>query len=262
MKKNDLNAFANQIETFVPGVAMDCVVLGYQDNSLHVLLLKYRNTDAWALPGGFLPKDCEMDDQVSIILKERTQVEGIFLTQFHTFSSINRNWKHNELSHKAVDHFISIWPKETLALFERWAKQRFISTAYVALVDAKKVTPVPDFLSESCQWVPVDILPNLISDHELIIARALKFLRTQLNYLPVGRELLDEKFTMTDLQSLYEVILDKKLDRGNFYRKIMKLNILIRHEKLMTGAQNKAPYLYSFNDEIYNHLIEEGIGFS
>ncbi|MEM7487226.1 MAG: NUDIX hydrolase [Bacteroidota bacterium] len=261
MKETDFYSLENKIKTFVPGISLDCVVFGYQDRSLHILLLKCRNTDVWALPGGFLPANSEMEEEACNILEERTGAKNIYLTQFYTFSSLKRGWNCNELSAKTFRLARSIWPKEFLPTFDLWFNQRFISTAFVALVDAKKVTPTPDFISEACLWVPVKELPQLILDHGVIIKKALEYLRTRINYLPIGKELLDEKFTMIDLQVLYEAILGKQLDRGNFYRKIMKLNMLKRHEKLMTGAQNKAPYLYSIDNKVYDQLIINGIGF-
>lgn len=254
--------FINRIEGFMPGVSMDCVVFGYHNRSLHVLLLKYRNTEAWALPGGFLPADAEMDEVVGQILEERTGVNDIFLEQFYTFSSIERNWDCNELSKSTFQEVASYWPTEHMPKLKSWFNQRFISTAYMAMVDSRKVNPVPDNVSDECDWVPIQNIPPLVLDHREMIDKALQHIRTQINYLPIGRSLLGDKFTMSDLQFLYEAILGRELDRGNFQRKIMKLNMLIRHEKLMTGAQNKAPYLYSIDDKIYDRLLLEGIGFT
>ena len=262
MERDSIGSFLNKIANCVPGISLDCVVFGYQQGSLHVLLLKYRNTEAWALPGGFLPRNAEMDDAVSVILEERTKVGGIFMDQFHTFSSLDRNWDFNELSRSTFQQVSANWSARERSILEPWFRQRFISTAYVALVDPGKVVPKPDFTSEECTWVPVQHLPPLVLDHREMIDKALQHVRTQVNFFPVGRSLLGEKFTLGDLRSLYEVILGKKLDRGNFQRKIMKLNMLTRHEKLMTGAQNKAPYLYSIDDRVYDQLLEDGIGFS
>ncbi len=250
------------IETSFPGVSLDCVVLGYRKRSLHVLALRYKNDSAWALPGGFLPETAEMGEAAQEILKRRTGVENIYLDQFHTFSSLNRGWDSNEISRRGFETVKANWSGEDKPLFERWFSQRFISTAYFALVDCNKVNPVPDHISDECTWVAVSELPDFILDHREIIKKALMHLRRQMNYLPIGRELLPEKFTIVDLQSLYETILGRKLDRGNFQRKMMKLNMLVRHEKLMTGAQNKAPYLYSIDHVVYDELLRNGIGFS
>ena len=250
-----------RIPGFVPGISLDCVVFGYENRNLQVLLLKYRNTNAWALPGGFLPQESEMDEAAISILQERTGVRNIFLDQYHTFSGLDRDWDRNQLSKSTFEKIKAYWTGEDLSILEAWFDQRFISTAYVAMVDSRKVMPALGYASEACEWIPIQNLPPLILDHEQMIHKALQHLRTQINHLPIGRELLGEKFTMADLQSLYEAILGKSLDRGNFQRKIMKLNILIRHEKLMTGAQNKAPYLYSINDDVYDRLLKEGIGF-
>lgn len=244
----------------VPGISIDCVVFGYKERALHILALQY-DDKAWALPGGFLPKNAEMDTVATEILEARTGVSNIFLEQFYTFSSLDRSWDCNELSASGFEAAKSNWPKEDQPMLARWFEQRFISTAYFALVDCRKVRPIPDAISKNCTWVSIKKLPDFILDHKLIITKALSHLRKQINYLPIGRELLEDKFTMLDLQVLYETILDKKLDRGNFQRKIMKLNMLIRHEKLMTGAQNKAPYLYSIDHDVYDQLIKNGIGY-
>ena len=129
--------------------------------------------------------------------------------------------------------------------FEQLVTQRYISTAYFALIDATKVNPKPDMYGQLCSWIPVTDVPEMVLDHNKIVEKALIKLRKRINYLPIGKTLMPEKFTMSDFQTLYEAILGKTLDRGNFQRKIMKLGFLIRNEKLMTGAQNKAPFLYS-----------------
>ncbi len=254
--------FLNRMNGFMPGVSMDCVVFGYHDQNLQVLLLRYKNTRAWALPGGFLPRDREMDEVASEILDERTGVGDIFLQQFQTFASLDRGWGSNALSRQVFEQLLKQWPKDQVPALKAWLNQRFISTAYVALVEAERVNPKPDSLSAECRWIAFDELPQLVLDHELIVRQALRFIQTRMNYLPVGRSLLAERFTMSELQSLYEAILGKSLDRGNFQRKMLKLGVLVRHEKRMTGAANKAPYLYSIDHEVYDRLLRDGIGFS
>ena len=130
------------------------------------------------------------------------------------------------------------------------------------MVNLNDTKPKPDGFSELCEWKSIDSLPNMILDHSKILQSALLHLKIQLNYLPIGISLLPKKFTMQDLRKLYEAILGKSLERSNFQRKLLKLDILIRHEKQMTGAANKAPYLYSFNIDNYNALLNQGIGFS
>lgn len=262
MAKQEANSFYKKIDEFVPSISLDCVVFGYQNKGLYVLLLKYRNTNSWALPGGFLPKASEMEREVAEILFERTGLRDIFLRQYHTFSSVKRGWLESEKDNQDFNIINSMWPSEQREKLTKWFHQRFISTAFMALVDATKVNPSPDFLSDDCRWTSLGDLPTLALDHREMIDEARKQLRQRINYLPIGKSLLPEKFTMSDLQALYEAVLGEKMDRGNFQRKMMKLGMLNRHEKLMTGASNKAPYLYSLNHEIYDRLIEKGIGFS
>ncbi len=262
MAEDHVLAFQRKLSTFVPFISLDGVVFGYMDDTLNVLLLKYKGIDAWALPGGFLPQTATMEEAIMDVLSNRTGLRNLFLTQFHTFSSPKRGWDCSETSVRAFRLMKSNWPDSVREEIVAWFSQRFVSTAYMALVDATKVSPIADPLSDVCTWVPVDRLPPLVLDHASMIEVALQQLRMKINYLPIGRSLLPEKFTMSDLQLLYEVLLAVKLDRGNFQRKMMKLGILTRHEKLMTGAQNKAPFLYSINDKVYEELVKNGIGFS
>ncbi|MEQ8237898.1 MAG: NUDIX hydrolase [Cyclobacteriaceae bacterium] len=262
MENSITEEFVNRFRSYVPGISLDCVVFGYSQGILKVLLLKYRNAAAWALPGGFLPADMEMEDAVNDILYMRTGLRNIFLSQYHTFSSMQRGWDINLQSKLAFLQAKAMWPEAYRPELKAWFNQRFISTAYLALIQADKASPVPDDLSELCQWMPVNDLPGLVLDHKEMIEMALQHLKVQINYMPIGKSLLTDKFTMSDLQSLYESIFQKRLDRANFQRKILKLGILKRHEKLMTGAANKAPYLYSIEEEVYDQLLKNGIGFS
>lgn len=261
LEKNLIENFIENIGRFVPGISLDCVVFGYSEGVLKVLLLKHRNIDIWGLPGGFLPSDLEMQDAVNEVLYKRTGLQNVFLTQYHTFSSLTRGWDSNEQSMRAIQQVQSMWPDDHKEEIKAWFHQRFISTAFLALIQADKASLSNDHISERCEWKPVSDLPSLVLDHKLMIDMALKYLKIQINYLPIGKSLLSEKFTMSDLQILYESILQKTLDRANFQRKMLKLGIFKRHEKLMTGASNKAPFLYSIDDEAYNHILEEGIGY-
>jgi hypothetical protein len=141
-----------------------------------------------------------------------------------------------------------------------WLRQRFITTGYFALVDIKKCNPKADIMSELCEWRPIHNLPELVLDHREIITKALNHIRIQINYLPIGISLLPELFTMKELQKLYEAILEIELDRGNFQKKMLKLGIFLRQEKKLSGAANKAPYLYKFDNIKYNEMLKNGIG--
>jgi hypothetical protein len=117
---------------------------------------------------------------------------------------------------------------------------------YYALIDYSLSASFPDSLNETCRWFDVDALPPMAFDHQEIVEKGLSYLRKNLDYKIVGSNLLPEKFTMKDLQNLYETILDEKFIRNNFQRKILSLNMLERLEKFYDGSANKAPYLYRF----------------
>ncbi len=245
----------SEFKKFIPGQSVDCVIISYESHQLYVLLLKWKGDTFWSLPGGFIYKEEDIDNAASRVLKQRTGLEFPYLTQFYTFG------KNNRTKNFDTSVFLESVKQDSPEVTE-WLSQRFITTGYIALVNKSNTRPLPDALSERCEWVPLDELPKMLFDHPLIIEKAMESLLIQINYLPVGIKLLPASFTMKDLQKLYESILKKELDRSNFQRKILKLSILERLEKIKNGGAHKAPYLYRFNKLKYEELLKSGIGFT
>jgi len=240
------------IDKLLPGQSIDCVIIGYDLEELYILVLKWKETDNWSLPGGFIYIDEDMDSAAVRILKDRTGLEMLFLDQFHTFGNKDRRSKNN------LTNSLEIINRNKELM--QWFKQRFISTGYLSLVNIDRCNPKPDVFSDACEWKPVNKLPKLIFDHDAIVKKALEHIRIHLNYLPVFISLLPEKFTMKALQKLYESILQKKLDRGNFQKKMLKMGVFIRLEKQLDGGAHKAPYLYKLDKEKYRDLNTKDIG--
>jgi len=201
--------------------------------------------------GGFVFKDEDVEDAANRVLQHRTQLKDIFLKQFHLFGNAKRTGqKHAKklLKDSGIPD-----------VKNHWILERFVTVGYYALVEYAKVHPKHDEISTECSWKDLKNLPDLIIDHNKIIEKALKILRQHLNYEPVGYNLLPEEFTMKDLQSIYETILGKKLDRRNFQRKILSYGILVKKEKHFSGGAHKAPFLYSFNKIKYFESLENGL---
>ncbi len=253
MKKNE--AIEGLIQAgskwFMPSLSVDCVILGFHENQLKVLLLKHRHLDLWGIPGGFVYKEEAADTAAVRVLTERTGLSDIFLKQFHTFGDTDRydpEFHRSDLLRDGID-----------LEKEHWILQRFVTIGYYALVEFFKVNPVADRLSEKCSWWDIYDLPDLMLDHHKILNKALETLRTQLDYQPVGYNLLPDKFTMPELQRLYETILNKKLDRRNFQRKILGFRFVKRLEETKKGGAHKAPYLYAFDEEKYFEALKVGL---
>ena len=224
---------------FLKHIAYDSVVFGYSDGQLKVLIMKYMNTNLYALPGGFVKMKENLNDAVVKGLKERTGLNNIFLEQFYTFGDLKR-YKPEIMETILKANGIKLRRND-------WMMDRFISIAYYALINFHEVDPKPGFLSESCDWYDINKLPKLMLDHKMIITKALQTLRESLGKKPVGKNLLPKFFTMNDLQKTYEVILGEKMHRGTFQRKMLNMGILARHNKKFSGGAHKAPYLYSFD---------------
>lgn len=237
-------------EHYLPGVSVDNVIFGFHDNQLKVLLLESRNGEHWMLPGGYVLKDESLDDAAARVLLHRTGLKKVFLQQFHVFGDPKRSKE--SLIKDAIKSLQLQLDKN------HWFFNRFITIGYYALVEFEKAVPVPDIYSTSCAWKDIDKLPPLIFDHREIIQRALIDMRHHLNYQPIGYNLLPKEFTMKNLQSIYETILGRKLDRSNFTRKMLASGILDKKEKLFTGGAHKAPFLYSFNKQAYFKVLKEG----
>jgi ADP-ribose pyrophosphatase YjhB (NUDIX family) len=203
--------------------------------------------DFWALPGGFVYQDESIDEAARRILVERTAIDDIFLEQYRVFGDKNRN------STEFMSRFIAlnkdILPDDqTLKEELEWFTRRFVSIGYYALVDINKVVPTKTILDESIDWYDIDDLPPMIMDHSEHVVKALQALRLDLDNKLLGFNLLPEKFTMKELQQLYEAVYDRPFRRNNFQKKMLDMGVLERLEKKYTGAQNKAPYLYRFKD--------------
>lgn len=223
---------------WLPGLAIDCVIFGFHQNQLKILLLEYENTALLALPGGFIKEQENVNDAAKRVLWERTGLTDIYLEQFYTFGDLARyhaDTMRTILIGKHLDP--NDYP---------WLLKRFVSISYYALVDFTKAVPTPDLLSDKCEWHDLTKLPTLMLDHQSIVQKALETLRVNLDHKLIGSNLLPETFTMQELQNLYETILNQKLVRTNFQRKMLSLGILERVAKKMTGGAHRAPYLYRF----------------
>ncbi|HEX5154262.1 MAG TPA: NUDIX domain-containing protein [Parafilimonas sp.] len=225
-------------KNYLTNIAYDSVVFGFAGDKLKILLMEYHNTKFFALPGGFVLRKENLNDAVRRGLKERTGLDNIYLEQCYVFGDADRNTG-KEMKKILKANGFDVHD-------DHWLLDRFISIAYYALINYESVVPQPDALSDSCTWYDADNLPELIFGHNAIVEKALQTLRNNLDQRLVGINLLPKKFTMKDLQQVYEAILGKKLRRTTFQRKMLNLDILKRHGKFYSGSANKAPYLYSF----------------
>lgn len=231
---------------YMTELTLDCVILGFHEDLLKVLLLRWQGTQEWSLPGAPIRMNESVDAAASRILKERTGLENIFLQQYHLFGDVVR-YDREEIREK-LQHLVSP---------EKWF-ERAATVGYYALVDYSKVVPTPDAFTDECQWWDIKEIPALLFDHNHLIKVALQSLRIQLSWQPVGYNLLPEEFTLPELQRLYETILGRTFDPRNFQRKMLGLGILDRLETRRKGGAHKAPYLYRFNKEHYEAMLTGG----
>ncbi len=216
-------------------LSVDCVIFGFDDARLKVLLIKRTiepEDGSWALPGGFIKYDENIEDASARVLRERTGVTDLYMEQLGAFGDINR-----------------------------FPDKRVITIVFYALIKPGKynLNPGPD--ASDADWFELDRLPRLPFDHEEIINSALARLRVKVKYKPIGFNLLADKFPLLHLQGLYEAIYNVEFDKPNFRRKIMKMNLLIPLNEKQKGVPHRSARLYKFDKKRYHDLTEKGFIF-
>lgn len=218
-----------------PAVTVDAVVFGYDDADLKVLLIQREGPPfrlRWSLPGGFVGIDESLEDAVRRELEEETGITRLYLEQLYTFGAPRRD------------------PRE-----------RIISVAYYALVKLADHTVRAASDARNVAWFPVADLPSLAFDHEEILDVALRRLKGKIRYEPVGFELLPEKFPLSELQRLYETILEQPLDKRNFRKKILSMGLIADTDEIQQDVAHRAARLYRFDEAAYRRLKKAGFNF-
>jgi 8-oxo-dGTP diphosphatase len=215
----------------VASITVDCVIFGFDGKKLEVLLIKRGSEPElgkWSLPGGFMEKTETAERAAERVLEQLTGVADIYMDQLRTFSEVNRH------------------PIE-----------RVVTVSFYALVKPENHQLTPAWHASEAYWCDIHKLPVLGFDHEKIIKVALHTIKRDVRLKPIGFELLPRKFTLKDLQNLYEAILEEKLDRRNFRRKIKVTNILTELTEVKRGAHKDA-VLYKFDKKLYYEISQDG----
>ena len=216
-------------------LTVDCVVFGFDEGALKILLIRrgiepFKNR--WALPGGFVLPDETLDDAARRELQEETGLHEIYLEQLFTFGELKRD------------------PRE-----------RVISVAYFALVRRADHLPAASTDVAEAAWFELENIPALAFDHAEILKTALERLRGKIRWQPVGFELLPKKFTLSQLQALYEAILGRELDKRNFRKKLIALDLLVALDECTTASSRRPAQLFRFDQRKYQTLTRKGFIF-
>lgn len=216
-------------------LSIDCVIFGFEDQQLKILLYQRAiepEANQWALPGGFIIRDEDLDHSAARILNEITGVDNIYMEQINAFGAVNR------------------YPLE-----------RVITIGFYALINPGNYNIVPGTGAKEASWFSIDKMPSLVFDHTEIFTYALDKLRKKVRYAPIGFELLPKKFTLTMIQKLYEAVLGIEFDVRNFRKKLLKMNLLIKLDEKQDGVAHRAANFYKFDKKIYKELTDKGFIF-
>lgn len=216
-------------------LTVDCVVFGLDEEDLKVMLIQRDLSPfegRWALPGGFVRLEETIDEAARRELKEETGLESVYLEQLYTFGDLQRD------------------PRERVVTVAYYALVRLSDHRVHAATDAREAA-----------WFSLDDLPELAFDHDQILETAHQRLRNKVRYQPIGFELLPAKFALRELQHLYEVILDKPLDKRNFRKKILSMGILEQLDEVEQDVAHRAARLFRFDRKKYRQLVKQGFNF-
>jgi hypothetical protein len=233
-RTSDLTAGKAQTNA-IEQLSIDNVVLGIEQGRLMVLTAKYKAGLAdglWGLLGGWVAIDEPIDAAAKRILKTITGVDDLYLEQFRAFGEV-----------------------------QRYPTKRVVTIAYYALVRPERYELIPGGTASHVEWKDARQLPKLIYDHGRIVEQVLNHLKNKVRHEPIGFNLLAQKFTLLQLQEVYEAILDVKLDKPNFRRKILKMKMLIDCHEKQQGVTHRAASLYRFDMVVYQKLCEQGFNF-
>lgn len=216
-------------------LTVDAVVFGYEEGKISVLLIR-RKYDPykgqWAIPGGFVKNNESLEDSVERELYEETGIKINYLEQLYSFGKLDRD-----------------------------PRGRVVSIAYFGLVRPNTFKIIASTDAEEVAWFSIDELPKLAFDHEEILKIAIERLQGKITYEPIGFELLDKKFPFSDLEKLYTTLLGRDIDRRNFRKKIIGLNILDELDEKVSKGSGRPANLFQFNKKRYFQLKKEGIIF-
>jgi 8-oxo-dGTP diphosphatase len=211
------------------------VVFGLDEQELKVMLIQRALAPfegKWALPGGFVRLDETLVDAARRELEEETGLRNVFLEQLYTFSAVDRD------------------PRE-----------RVVSVAHYALVNLRDHNVHAATDASAAAWFGVHDVPSLAFDHAEILQTALERLRGKLRYQPIGFELLPKKFTLSQLQRLYELVLERELDKRNFRKRVLAMDLLVELDEVEQDVAHRAARLYRFDERKYKRLVKQGFNF-
>ena len=253
MTNNEVSDFFKNSGKFLLNVAVDNVIFGYHEKELKVLLQQPYTLDKWTVTGGYIERSESIEEAASRVAHMRTGLNGLFLEQFRSFGNPQRV-KDSGFTAKHVSEVTGYEISD-----DSWIFDYFVSVAFYTLTEFSKVKIEKAEFEADCRWWPVNELPPMMFDHELIIKEALKALRLHIAHYPIGYELLEEKFTLPEIHSLYETILAKPLDDRNFTKKLLATGIIIKLNEKRQISGHRPPYLYKFNKEKYDEGLKSGV---
>lgn len=220
---------------FQTAFSVDNLIFGFDGEDIKILLIKRAEepfANYWALPGALVNPDEDLRDAPIRVLKELTGLENVFLEQVKTFGKVNRH-----------------------------PKGRVITVAYYSLINIDKVEPRAQSFAEEVRWHKLKEVESLAFDHNEILDFCLDVLRRNVKLRPIGFELLPDSFTLSELQNLYEAVLDKPLDKRNFRKKILSMKLLQDAKKYQENVAHRPAKLYRFDPDRYLKLKSEGFNF-
>ncbi|MEY4383195.1 MAG: hypothetical protein RI995_737 [Bacteroidota bacterium] len=245
--------FEEGYKNYRQGISIDCAIFGFEQDELKVLLSKNAVITKWSLPGGFVRKTENLEEAARRTTVERTGIDHLFFRQFKTFGDPNRNIVPGIFDEEKFEKITGFQIPENT-----WLKEDAISIGYYAVTNISESKPEIDIFSTECKWFNIEDVPPLAFDHNQILQEALQTLKIHLYHYPIGKNLLPALFTLKEIKNLYEILSGKHLHASNFPNKLISLGLIEKTEEKRNIGAHRAPTYYTFNEEVYENMLQDG----
>ena len=244
--EENIEQIRGELKRCIPQLSINCVIFKFDGEVLQIPVVQPVNANIWSIPGGFVYQNEGINEAAKRILLEQTQIDDLILSQFGTFGSAEREFA------KEISNYTELGFSKDIV---DWLSQRFVTIGYYSVVGPKKNGLKANFFFKEVKWINIEEANKLALDHSVLVSEAVQTLRAELQSRPLLSSFMPETFTLPELQKLYEAILGRPVDRGNFRQRMLKSKILNKIGTTKEKTKNRPPILYKLDEKVYRESL-------
>ncbi|NQU51870.1 MAG: NUDIX hydrolase [Bacteroidetes bacterium] len=247
-----INSIRKDISESIPQLSINNVIFRFREQTLQFPVVQPANSNLWMIPGGYVHQNESIDNAAKRILFEQTQINDLLLSQFGTFGSTDRHFENQVSTFRNLEI-----PKDII----EWISKRFVTIGYYSVLRGQNIEIKSSPFFKNVKWMNIEDSGKLALDHSVLVSEARKVLAKELLSQPLLQSFMPTEFTIPELQKLYEAILGRSIDRGNFRKRMLKSNSLIKIGQQKEKTKQRPPDLYRLDKEKYLSSLTQDIKF-